>query len=90
MTERKIKVRESDILAIFISQFIESDETFQSLICWIPNTFLRSYVTKPSNRPMSSFIMVDEQGMNSKKDFDYWIDLALEFNKKAKASKKKK
>jgi len=28
--------------------------------------------------------------MKSKKDFDYWIDLALEFNKKAKASKKKK
>jgi TfoX/Sxy family transcriptional regulator of competence genes len=43
-----------------------------------------------TNRPMSGFIMVDEHGMKNKKDFDYWIDLALEFNKKAKASKKKK
>jgi len=43
-----------------------------------------------TNRPMSGFIMVDERGMKNKKDFDYWIDLALEFNKKAKASKKKK
>jgi len=43
-----------------------------------------------TNRPMSGFIMVDERGMKSKKNFDYWIDLALEFNKKAKASKKKK
>jgi len=43
-----------------------------------------------TNRPMSGFIMVDDRGMKNKKDFDYWIDLALEFNKKAKASKKKK
>jgi len=43
-----------------------------------------------TNRPMSGFIMVDDRGMKSKKDFDHWIDLALEYNKKAKASKKKK
>ncbi len=29
-------------------------------------------------------------GVESKQDFDYWIGLALDFNKKAKASKKKK
>jgi hypothetical protein len=28
--------------------------------------------------------------IKSKKDFDYWIGLSLDFNKKAKASKKKK
>ena len=43
-----------------------------------------------TNRPMSGFIMVDETGMKSKKDFDYWIDLCLQFNKLAKASKKPK
>ncbi|GGB02670.1 TfoX/Sxy family protein [Puia dinghuensis] len=43
-----------------------------------------------TNRPMSGFIMVDERGMKTQKDFDYWIDLALDFNKKAKPSKKKK
>ena len=43
-----------------------------------------------TSRPMSGFILIDETGMKSKKDFDYWIDLALAFNKTAKASKKRK
>lgn len=43
-----------------------------------------------TGRPMKGYVLVDEQGMKSQRDFDYWIDLALEFNKKAKASKKKK
>ena len=37
---------------------------------------------------MKGWILVDSSGMRSNKDFNYWIDLALEFNKKAKASKK--
>lgn len=43
-----------------------------------------------TNRPMIGYVLIDETGMKSKKDFDYWIDLALDFNKRAKASKKKK
>ena len=43
-----------------------------------------------TNRPMIGYVLIDETGMKSKKDFDYWINLSLEFNKKAKASKKKK
>jgi len=43
-----------------------------------------------TNRPMSGYVMVDETGMKSEVEFDYWIDLALNFNKRAKASKKKK
>lgn len=43
-----------------------------------------------TKRPMSGYVMIDESGMKSKKDFDYWINLALEFNKKAKSSKKRK
>ncbi|MCK9206707.1 MAG: TfoX/Sxy family protein [Salinivirgaceae bacterium] len=43
-----------------------------------------------THRPMKGYILIEDAGMRSKKDFDYWIDLALEFNKKAKASKKKK
>ena len=33
---------------------------------------------------------VSPEGIKSKKDFDYWVALALDFNKRAKASKKKK
>jgi TfoX/Sxy family transcriptional regulator of competence genes len=37
-----------------------------------------------TGRPMKGYVMVDETGMKSKKDFDYWIGLCLEFNKNAK------
>ena len=43
-----------------------------------------------TKRPMSGFIMIDESGMKSKKDFEHWIEMALDFNKKAKSSRKKK
>ena len=42
-----------------------------------------------TKRPMRGYILVDETGMRLKKDLDYWIDLALDFNSRAKASKKK-
>lgn len=40
-------------------------------------------------RPMKGYVMIDENVMKSQKDFDYWINLALDFNKNAKSSKKK-
>ncbi len=43
-----------------------------------------------TNRPMKGYVLVEESGMKSKKDFEYWIGLALDFNKKAKSSKRKK
>lgn len=42
------------------------------------------------NRPMKGYVLVDETGLKSNKDFAYWIDLALEYNPKARSSKKKK
>jgi TfoX/Sxy family transcriptional regulator of competence genes len=42
-----------------------------------------------TNRPMKGYILIEEEGMRSNKDFDYWIELALNFNARAKASKKK-
>lgn len=43
-----------------------------------------------TGRPMKGYVMVDESGMKSKKDFEYFIGLCLSFNKVAKSSKKKK
>jgi len=43
-----------------------------------------------TNRPMKGYIMIDETGMTTQKDFDYWIDLAIDFNKRAKSSKRKR
>lgn len=42
-----------------------------------------------TKRPMKGYVMVDETGMKTKKEFEYWINLCLEFNKNAKSSKKK-
>ena len=43
-----------------------------------------------TGRPMKGYVYVSDEGMRTKKEFDYWIDLCVEFNKKAKASTKKK
>src|SRR6188472_2555254 len=41
-----------------------------------------------TGRPMKGFVFVAEEGMKSNKDLMYWINLCLDFNKLAKASKK--
>lgn len=41
-------------------------------------------------RNYAGYIYVDEASIKTKKDLDHWVKLALEFNKKAKASPKKK
>ncbi|HEX3933680.1 MAG TPA: TfoX/Sxy family protein [Puia sp.] len=41
-----------------------------------------------NGRTMTGFIFVSNEGIRKKKDFEYWINLALEFNKEAKAAKK--
>lgn len=43
-----------------------------------------------TGRPMKGYVFVSEDSIKKKSDFDYWIKLCLEFNKKAKASKKRK
>ena len=67
------------------------------LMCRVDKDLHESLVEKTgartmdfTNRPMIGYILIDETGIKSKKDFDYWIDLSLEFNKVAKAAKKKK
>ncbi len=43
-----------------------------------------------TKRPMKGYVLIEDVGMRTQKDLDYWIKLALDFNKKAKSSKKKK
>jgi TfoX/Sxy family transcriptional regulator of competence genes len=42
-----------------------------------------------AKRPMKGYVYVSDEGMKTKKFFDYWIGLCLDFNVIAKASKKK-
>ena len=41
-------------------------------------------------REYKGYMLVNEEAIKNKKEFDYWVGLSLEFNKKAKAAKKKK
>ena len=43
-----------------------------------------------TGKVMKGFVFVDINVLNTKKKLEYWINLALDFNKKAKPSKKKK
>jgi len=43
-----------------------------------------------NGKSMKGFVYVSEDGFKSRKDFDYWIENSLAFNKKAKASSSKK
>ena len=43
-----------------------------------------------TQRTMKGFVYINEEGTDLEADLDYWIQLCLDFNPKAKASKKKK
>ena len=69
----------------------------EELMCRIDPTMHDTCIEKTgcrtmdfTKRPMQGYIMIDADGMRTQKEFDYWIDLAIDFNKKAKSSKKKK
>ena len=43
-----------------------------------------------TGKVMKGFVFVDLDALNTNKKLNYWIDLALEYNKAAKVSRKKK
>lgn len=43
-----------------------------------------------TGKPMKGYVFVSAEGMKTKKQFDLWVALCLDFNKRAKVSKKKK
>ena len=42
-----------------------------------------------TGKPMKGYVFVSDEGMRTKEAFEYWVGLCLEFNSRAKASKKK-
>ena len=43
-----------------------------------------------TGKPMKGFVFMSPDGTKTKEDLNYWIGLALEYNKIAKASKKRR
>ena len=42
-----------------------------------------------TGRTMKGFVFVEPEGIDMDEDLDYWVQLCLDFNPKAKSSKKK-
>ena len=69
----------------------------EEIMCRIDPTIFEEALEKNGARPMihgdhtmKGFVFVHQSAIKRKKDFEYWINICLEFNKKAKATKKKK
>ena len=67
------------------------------LMCRVDPDIHDQLVEKPgcrtmdfTKRPMKGYVLIDQSAMGSDGDFNSWIELALSFNEKAKASKRKK
>ena len=43
-----------------------------------------------TGRPMKGFVLIEPEGIDMDEDLEYWIQLALDYNPKAKSSKSKK
>jgi TfoX/Sxy family transcriptional regulator of competence genes len=43
-----------------------------------------------TGKPMRGYVFVDADALSTQKKLEYWVGLALDYNKVAKASKKKK
>ena len=43
-----------------------------------------------TGKPMKGWVLIDDSGMRNTMELKSWIDLALDFNHRAKASKKRK
>ncbi|MEO6838534.1 MAG: TfoX/Sxy family protein [Ginsengibacter sp.] len=67
----------------------------EELMCRFDPALQEEIIEKKGCRPMimkgreyKGYCYVNEEGMKTKREFNYWVALALDFNKKAKASKK--
>lgn len=43
-----------------------------------------------TGRPLKGFVLVEPLGIDLEEDLNYWVQLCLDFNPKARSSKKKK
>ena len=69
----------------------------EEMMCRIDPAIFESALEKNGTRAMihggrvmKGFVFVHEESVRTKRALDYWIKLALDFNKKAKAAPKKK
>jgi len=59
----------------------------------LQETVMNKAGTRPmdfTSKIMKGYVFVNAEALKNKKDLDYWVNLALDYNPKAKSSKKAK
>ena len=84
-------------LAFMVDQKLCIGVKNQEIMCRIDPDIFENVLEKQGcrpmihgNRTMKGYVFIDPTGYTNKEDFDFWVGLALEYNPKAKSSKKKK
>ena len=69
----------------------------EQLMCRFDPVLSEEVAEKKGYQPMimkgkvyTGYCYVDPPGFKSRKDFEYWVNLCLDYNERAKSSKKKK
>jgi TfoX/Sxy family transcriptional regulator of competence genes len=84
-------------LAFLVNDKMCVNVSGDDLMCRFDPALYADVAERPGYQPMimrgrqlKGYCYVSEEGYKSKKDFEYWIKICLDFNAKAKSSKKKK
>jgi len=96
----ELKVEEKEMfkgLAFMVNGKMCVNVSGENMMCRFDPALQEEIAEKTGFLPMimkgknlKGYCYVEPTGFKSKKDFSYWIDLCLNYNDKAKASKKKK
>lgn len=96
----KIKVQEKEMfrgLAFLVNGKMCVNVSGDNLMCRFNPELEDEVVERTGFQPMimkgkqlRGYCYVGEEGYKSKANFEYWLNLCLDFNEKAKSSKKKK
>ena len=95
-----LKIEEKEMfrgLAFLVNGKMCVNVSGEDLMCRYDPEFELEVAERTGFRPMimkgkqlRGYCYVSEEGYKSKANFEYWLKLCLDFNEKAKASKKKK
>ncbi len=96
----KLKIEEKEMfkgLAFMVNGKMCVNVSGDNMMCRFDKTLQEEVAEKKGFFPMrmkgkeiKGYCYVEPEGFRLKKDFEYWVNLCLSFNEKAKASKKKK
>lgn len=82
--------------------FLLKDKMFvgvikEEMLCRIEPDFYEEAIEKPgchemlfTGKPSKGWVMIEDSGLKTVKDYKYWIGLAIDYNQHAKSSNKKK